>query len=730
MTLTNFIGNPQVYNNIIRVSVISVMITSLGRILQFNRRSLNMKIVCCLYLLTVAVAESIKDTIPSDWKALYENCDLFYSSGDPTEEKLPGIGNGYLGSEVLSDKVYMTGVYAGDAVPKGDPSRAEIIGPMKIRLLNGSNHTDRALNIRNAQFLERFTLNDGSTVEFRHYAHKQFVSAMICDIIWEPAENSSSSSAVISINVPAIPIDATKSFVKGFSNITSNNITTWSAPTNGTERQNPVIVAVVYKSGRQDIELSKGQSYSIIATFGSTLDSMQPAVDALNTFELLSSNPNLESSHVSRWQTLWETGVDFSRFDVAQAFNSSMYSLLSSLNDKNIFSISSYGLTGNDDDGHISFGAETWIFPGVLLLHPTIAKSILEFRMNTIHGAVIKASSGGWNGTDFPWETSSSGIEISTGEQSTGGIHVNGDIVWAVRQYYYTTMDENWLLNVGYPIVTGIADFFVSRINFDSNYVAHLDNVNPPDTTWSNINDSVFTNYGACMALAFATEAAIIVGRTPDPRWIKISEKVTLPVINQKHPIFHGYDGGQTSSNADVVLLGFPFDMSMNQTVRLNDLQYYFEKTNKDAPAMTWSAYAIGFIETKQEASARLLFNKTLSSLSEPYKTWITPDSDSNNDLRAAGSWLQLSQFGYTGIRIKPHAMFINPSSMPEGCSYTKIRSLTYRGAVISLTFTPDSIMIEILNAVAVTLTDIISGKTITITSTQLLSIGKYELTV
>ncbi len=55
--------------------------------------------------------------------------------------------------------------------------------------------------------------------------------------------------------------------------------------------------------------------------------------------------------------------------------------------------------------------AETWMYPGLLLLHNDIANSVLAYRHARIPGAEEKAQSYSppYTGTMFPWESAFTG---------------------------------------------------------------------------------------------------------------------------------------------------------------------------------------------------------------------------------------------------------------------------------------------------------------------------------
>lgn len=63
----------------------------------------------------------------------------------------------------------------------------------------------------------------------------------------------------------------------------------------------------------------------------------------------------------------------------------------------------------------------------------------------------------------FPWESAFTGQETCPEWAPTGlyEVHISGDIAYAVWQYYRVTGDKAWLTVKGYPLLSGIADFWV-----------------------------------------------------------------------------------------------------------------------------------------------------------------------------------------------------------------------------------------------------------------------------
>jgi trehalose/maltose hydrolase-like predicted phosphorylase len=71
-----------------------------------------------------------------------------------------------------------------------------------------------------------------------------------------------------------------------------------------------------------------------------------------------------------------------------------LYGLLSNIRQGADDSISPVGLTSDNYAGLIFWDAETWMYPALLLTHPEIAKSIVEYRYRTMPARGQRAAAG------------------------------------------------------------------------------------------------------------------------------------------------------------------------------------------------------------------------------------------------------------------------------------------------------------------------------------------------
>jgi trehalose/maltose hydrolase-like predicted phosphorylase len=248
------------------------------------------------------------------------------------------------------------------------------------------------------------------------------------------------------------------------------------------------------------------------------------------------------------------------------------------------------------------------------------------------------------------------------------------------------THDQQWLNEVGIPLITGIAEFWASRVTYDdvaNDYVINA--VMCPDEYHSNVNNSAFTNAVAKRNLEFASK---VVPSAP-AIWSDIAQRLRIPYDTtlRYHPEYDGYNLSVTVKQADVILLGYPLMFNMTQEVRENDLVIYEPRTDPDGPAMTKAMFAIGWLELGNDRNASTSFRESYQNVREPFKVWTEyPSGDGAvNFITGMGGFLQAVIFGYGGLRLYPDEIRLNPK-LPENVTKLRVRGLHYRGNVIDLT--------------------------------------------
>lgn len=232
----------------------------------------------------------------------------------------------------------------------------------------------------------------------------------------------------------------------------------------------------------------------------------------------------------------------------------------------------------------------------------------------------------------------------------------------------------------------------MSKITFDEldgHY--HIDDVIPPDEYVDHVNDSVYTNYVASIALQYAAQAAATLNLTDSDSSFasyQIAANKMLILYDLEKGIHLEYEGypGDIVKQADVVLLKYPLGYNMSDEDHLSDLNYYAPRTDPHGPAMTWSMFSIGYLDLSEFELAAKYFNDSFTdNIKMPFQVWTeTPNGGATNFITGAGGFLQTVLSGYPGIRItttesasSQGSLLLSPRCIP-GTNYMKVRKFTY----------------------------------------------------
>src|SRR3984957_13469879 len=346
-------------------------------------------------------------------------------------------------------------------------------------------------------------------------------------------------------------------------------------------------------------QLTSGTTYHF-AVVGSSLTSAHnddPLNEAerLTLFALLQGSRQLIKDHQAAWADLWKSDIIIDGDNNSQRdIRLMLYHLYSFARQGTAYSLSPMGLSGLGYNGHTFWDTEIWMYPALLLLHPEIAASLLEYRYQRLPAAVRNAAEHGYKGAMFPWESASSGNEETPVWALSGPFehHITADVGIAAWNYYCVTHDKTWLKEKGYPLLQATADFWASRVQRNGPGHYDINNVVAADEWAENIDNNAYTNAAARANLQDAIDAAHILGLTPDPDWTNVRNNI---------PILHFPDGttrehqaynGEPIKQADVNLLAYPLKEVTTPAAIRKDLDYYEPRVG-EGPAMTHAIFSI-----------------------------------------------------------------------------------------------------------------------------------------
>jgi trehalose/maltose hydrolase-like predicted phosphorylase len=408
--------------------------------------------------------------------------------------------------------------------------------------------------------------------------------------------------------------------------------------------------------------LAAGQSYHF-AVVGSAITSAHDddplnEAERLTIFAALEGRNRLVQFHNNAWDSLWKSDIIIEGDDETQReVRSMLYHLYSFVRPGTAYSLSPMGLSGLGYNGHTFWDAELWMYPSILLLHPEIARSMLEYRVQRLEVAKHNAFSHGYKGAMFPWESAASGNEETPVWALSGPFehHITADIAIAAWNYYCVTQDKNWLHEKGWPLLKETADFWASRV--ERNGPGHYDikNVVAADEWAENIDNNAFTNAAAKANLQYATKAAVILGITPDADWLNVANNIPILKMDDGVTREHAQYNGEKIKQADVNLLAYPLHEVTEPAAIKKDLDYYEPRVG-EGPAMTHAIFAILHERLGEPDNAYKSFKEGYTPNMRPPFGVIAETATGNNPYfsTGAGGMIQGMLNGFGGLEITP----------------------------------------------------------------------------
>src|SRR3954468_6325900 len=444
-------------------------------------------------------------------------------------------------------------------------------------------NVQQVLNMKHGSMTTGFDYADKATVTYSHYALRHLPYTALVDVTVTAKKDIDITPASVmeapdmlkdvenyynEIDRPHVRISLLTSTAKsptGKLLMAASNSFVFSEP-HGSE---PSVIHEMWDNNMHLLKFKKklkaGETYHF-AVVGSAIasahhDDPLNEAERLTIFAKLEGRERLLQFHNKAWDELWKSDILIQGDEATQReVHSMIYHLYSFAREGTAYSLSPMGLSGLGYNGHAFWDTELWMYPSLLLLQPNIAKSLLEYRFQRLPAAKHNAFSHGYKGAMFPWESAASGNEETPVWALSGPFehHITADIAIAAWNYYSVTQDKNWLRERGYPLLKATADFWASRV--ERNGPGHYDikNVVAADEWAENIDNNAFTNAAARANLKYATDAARLLGITPDPDWMNVYNNIPILRFPDGVTMEHATYAGEKIKQADVNLLSYP----------------------------------------------------------------------------------------------------------------------------------------------------------------------------
>ena len=436
----------------------------------------------------------------------------------------------------------------------------------------------------------------------------------------------------------------------------------------------------------------------------------------------------LENLSAKVWSEKWkaidikiESNDDFNQLAIRFA---QYHLLIMTPAHDNRMGIGAKGFSGEGYKGHSFWDTELFMLPFFTYTQPRIARSLLEYRYNTIKGARKKALENGYKGAMFPWESAWAddgevtpvwgAVDINTGKSTkiwSGFIeqHITSDISFAIWQYYQVTGDEDFMNKYGYEILLDTGIFWSSRLQWNEEKKQyHINEVVGPDEYKEHVNNDAYTNYTAhwCMENAIyyyyllKIENPVIFSRLdnllnleneiremeeklpliyiPQPNekniipqddtYLTLKEIDLLKYKNQEHvgSLFLDYSLSQVnliqvSKQASVVMLMYLLEHKFSPEVKKANYNYYEARTLHDS-SLSLSTHSILANDLGNRDLAYSLYRQaTAIDLGMNMKS-----SDHGIHAASLGGIWQIIVCGFGGIRMVGGKLRIEPKLPKE----------------------------------------------------------------
>lgn len=558
------------------------------------------------------------------------------------------------------------------------------------------------LDMRHASFTTSFNYGDKADVSYTYYSLRQLPFTVLMDVTITAKKDITINSASV-MEAP----DALKEVQNYYNEIDRPHVvislltSTAKSPTgkllmcasntflfSEKHGEEPRVIHEMWDNNMHLMKFTKkikaGETYHF-SIAGSSITSAHHD-DPLNEAERMTITAKLEGRdrliafHNKAWDDIWKSDITIDGDPQAQQdVHSMMYHLYSFVREGTALSPSPMGLSGLGYNGHVFWDTEIWMYAAILVLHPEMAKSLVEYRFQRLGAAKQNAFNHGYKGAMFPWESAGTGVEETPVWALSGPFehHITACVGIAAWNYYCVTQDKDWLREKGYPILKETALFWASRVERNGPGKYDIKNVVAADEWAENIDNDAFTNAAAKAVLQHATEAATLLGIKPDADWMNVANNIPILKMPARPGQSEGADGvtrehgsynGEGIKQADVNLLAYPLKEITDVKQIKKDLAYYETRIpNEGTPAMTQAVFTLLYSRLGDGAKAYHFFQDAyLPNLNPPLRVIAETKGGTNPYFATgAGGILQAVLMGFGGLEITPKGIVQIKTALP-----------------------------------------------------------------
>ncbi len=559
---------------------------------------------------------------------------------------------------------------------------------------NNTANFNQMLDMHHASFTTSFNYLDKATISYTYYSLRQLPYTVLMDVTITAKKDIVIGAASVmeapdalkdvqnyynEIDRPHVTISLLTSSAKsptGKLLMCASNTFLFTEP----HGQEPRVIHEMWDNNMHLMKFSKklnaGETYhySIAGSSITSAHNDDPLNEAerMTIFAKLEGRDRLIQFHNRAWDELWKSDIQIEGDNQSQQdIHSMLYHLYSFAREGTALSPSPMGLSGLGYNGHVFWDTELWMYPSILVLHPEIAKSLIEYRYERLEAAKRNAFNHGYKGAMFPWESAASGVEETPVWALSGPFehHITACVGIAAWNYYCVTQDKEWLKEKGWPILKETADFWASRVERNGPGKYDIKNVVASDEWAENVDNDAWTNAAAKAVLQYATNAAKIINTKADDDWMHVANNIPIlkfdDGVTKEHATYHG----EGIKQADVNLLAYPLKEITDVAQIKKDLAYYEQRIpNEGTPAMTQAIFTLLYARLGDGNKAYQWFKDAyMPNLNSPFRVIAETKGGTNPYFATgAGGILQSVLMGFGGLDISENGIIQLKSALPN----------------------------------------------------------------
>lgn len=325
-----------------------------------------------------------------------------------------------------------------------------------------------------------------------------------------------------------------------------------------------------------DVYVGEGAStVQILTSYIPGIMHAEPHNQAMRMIKLATWNglDRIREMNHKAWDKIWESRIEVEGAgeEWQNVIDASYFYLMSSASEFAPVSIPPYGLSDADAyEGHCFWDTESFMFMTPLFCAPNVARSMLDYRFERIDAAKYNARINGYLGIQFPWQSGSSGCEVTVPDSGQAGgageQHVNLDIALAFDAFARMSGDIEFIREKAWPIMRGVSEWIETRCDkTERGYeILHVTGI---DEGSDDVPNDSYTNLMSAKILRAASEYSEKLGYGKRQHWLDIADKMFIP--SREDGVLPQYEGMPEQQNqpSTVLMSYFPYGYKTDNDV-------------------------------------------------------------------------------------------------------------------------------------------------------------------